>query len=357
MTVPDLMRCGVLLLVALACDSAVAEESRSDVTPLVISAALDEDVFTPLLDAFQAAYPLIEVDFREGSTLEVDNSVSADSPAPDVVISSAMPLQMARVNDGWARRIDSPQARMWPDWAKWRNEVFGFTFEPIVMAYRLDLARHMLPPQKHADLHRLLTSHADLLRGRVTTYTPQASAIGYALAQQDARYSTRFWELVAAMGQLDASLENDTRSMLEGIEEGRYWLGYNLIGSYAMAYAQHHPDVIVQVPMDYSLVMMRMAFVHRDAEHPEAAETFVNFLLSQDGQHVLAGQTPLFSPLTDMAGPWTAKRLRDQVGEHLYPIPLDATLLAFVDPARREVFMRQWQETFVLPEQTSEATP
>lgn len=348
--------CWLLVMSPAAWGTVVPDEPRAR-TPLVISAALDLSVVSPLLEAFQVAHPRIDVDFREDTTLAVNDSVSNGPPAPDVVISSAMPLQMARVNDGWARRLDSPQARAWPDWAKWRNEVFGFTFEPIVMVYRLDLARHMLPPQTHADLQQLLISHAELLDRRVTTYSPQVSAIGYTLSQQDARYSTRFWELVDAMGQLNAGLERDTQSMLEGINEGRYWLGYNLIGSYAMAYAQHHPDIIVQVPMDYSLVMMRMVFVHRDAEHPEAAETFVNFLLGPEGQHVLAGQTPLFSPLSDMAGPWTARRLREQVGEHLYPIPLDASLLAFVDPARREAFMRQWQETFGPTEDSPSASP
>lgn len=335
----------LLAISSVAWGSMVVDQPRNR-TPLVISAALDLSVVSPLLDAFQAAWPGIEIDFREDTTLAVDDSVSNGPPAPDVVISSAMPLQMARVNDGWARRLDSPQANAWPDWAKWRNEVFGFTFEPVVMVYHLDLARHMLPPQTHADLQQLLLSHGELLDRRVTTYSPYASAIGYTLAQQDARYSARFWELVEAMGQLNVALESDTRSMLEGLSEGRYWLGYNLIGSYAMAYALQHPQIIVQVPMDYSLVMMRMVFIHRDAEHPEAAETFVNFLLGPEGQEVLAGQTPLFSPLPHMVGPWTARRLREQVGEHLYPIPLDASLLAFVDPARREAFIRKWTETF-----------
>lgn len=315
-------------------------------TPLVVEAALDREVVTPLLDAFRAAHPDIALEFRDRSTLEVDERVVGDGPAPDVVISSAMPWQMARVNEGYARRLDSAEARQWPDWAKWRNEVFGFTFEPIVMAYRLDLSRHMMPPQTHADLHTLLTTEQARLRGKVTTYSPLESGVGYTLFQQDARYTPRFWDLVAGMGRVDARLENSTRAMLEGISEGRYWLGYNLLGSYAMVWAQDHPEVIVQVPQDYSLVMMRMAFIHRDAPHPEAAEAFVDFLLGREGQRVLAGQTPLFSVRPDIIGPYTAARLRDQVGKRLYPIPLNASLLAFVDPQRRDAFLARWRREF-----------
>ncbi|MHA3027133.1 ABC transporter substrate-binding protein [Chromohalobacter israelensis] len=315
-------------------------------TPLIVEAALDREVAAPLLDAFEAAYPHIQLTFRDRSTLEVDARIADTNDPPDVVISSAMPWQMARVNEGYARRLDSPAAREWPAWAKWRNEVFGFTFEPIVMAYRLDLARHMLPPTTHADLHTLLTQQRGTLRDKVTTYSPVRSGIGYTLFQQDARYTTRFWDLVAAMGAADANLEANTRSMLEGLSEGRYWLGYNLLGSYAMHWAQSHPEVFVQVPQDYSLVMMRMAFIHRDAPHPAAARAFLDFLLGHEGQRVIAGETPLFSVRSDVVGPYTAQRLRDQVGERLYPIPLNASLLAFVDPSRRAAFMDRWQREF-----------
>ncbi len=320
--------------------------SAQTATPLVVEAALDREVVTPLLEAFRAAHPEIALEFRDRSTLEVDDLVASADPPPDVVISSAMPWQMARVNEGYARRLDSAEARDWPAWAKWRDEVFGFTFEPIVMAYRLDLSRRMLPPTTHADLHTLLTTEREALTGRVTTYSPLGSGVGYTLFQQDARYTPRFWDLVAGMGRVDAQLENSTRAMLEGLSEGRYSLGYNLLGSYAMVWAQEHPEVIVQVPQDYALVLMRMAFVHRDAPHPEAAETFVDFLLSHAGQRVLSAETPLFSVRPDVIGPYTAARLRDQVGERLYPIPLNASLLAFVDPQRRDAFLARWRREF-----------
>jgi ABC-type Fe3+ transport system substrate-binding protein len=113
-----------------------------------------------------------------------------------------------------------------------------------------------------------------------------------------------------------------------------------------MVWAQEHPEVIVQVPQDYALVVMRTGFIHRDAPNPRAAQAFMNFLLSRDGQRVLAAQTPLFSVRPDIIGPYTAQRLRDQVGDRLYPIPLNASVLAFVDPQRRQAFMARWAREF-----------
>ncbi|WP_106475731.1 ABC transporter substrate-binding protein [Phytohalomonas tamaricis] len=312
-------------------------------TTLVINAALDRDVVAPLLDAFSHANPDIELIYHDGSTLEVERQLQAGTrQSADIVLSSAMPWQLAAVNANRAQALDIPEAAEWPAWAKWRDEVFGFTFEPIVIAYRLELAHAMRPPETHRDVLALLHAHRTLLRGRVTTYSPERSGVGYTLFQQDARYSPRFWDLVAALGAADVSLEATSRNMLEGLSAGRYWLGYNLLGSYALVWAREHPDIIVQVPSDYSLVLMRMAFVTRDAPHPEAARRFMAFLLGHAGQHVMAGQTPLFSVRPDVTGPYTAQRLRDQVGDHLYPIPIDASLLAFVDPLRRDAFMARW---------------
>lgn len=48
----------------------------------------------------------------------------------------------------------------------------------------------------------------------------------------------------------------------------------------------------------------------------------------------------------DVVGPYTAQRLRDQVGDRLYPITLNASVLAFVDALRRDAFMARWQREF-----------
>ncbi|SEG82856.1 ABC transporter substrate-binding protein [Marinobacterium lutimaris] len=316
---------------------------------LIIEGALDRDVFEPVLALFQRNNPDITLDYRDRSTLMADTFARTAKSAPDVVISSAMPWQMALSNEGFAQRVDTEETRQWPAWAKWREELFGFTFEPIVMAYRLDLAAAMKPPSTHQDLLDLLLNHREELQGKVVTYSPLNSGIGDMLSQQDARYTPKMWDLVAAMGQVGVHESARSKEMLEGLSSGKYWLAYNILGSYAMVWAQNHPEVVVQVPNDYSLVMMRTAFVHREAEHPQAAYRFVGFLLSQEGQSVMAGETPLFSVRPDVVGPYTAQRLRDEVGDHLYPIPLNASLLAFVDPLRRAAFLKRWQET-ITPE-------
>ena len=50
----------------------------------------------------------------------------------DVVLSSGVDQLVKLANDGCARSIRSSEAQTVPRWANWRDEVFGFTFEPVV---------------------------------------------------------------------------------------------------------------------------------------------------------------------------------------------------------------------------------
>lgn len=337
-----------LSLVVLPAPGGAAPPSAPDSrTPLVIAAALDQSVIEPVLETFTARHPGIALHYLDLSTRAVNTRIrNADNP-PDVAISSAMPAQMSQVNAGYAQPLSTRETRAWPDSAKWRNEVFGFTFEPVVFAYRRDLAQQMAPPQTHGALyHALQRPDSPLTNGHMAVYDPARSDVGYALYQADADYTARFWQLVSAMGKARAAQVGTTQAMLDGLSSGRFAFAYNLIGSYALRWAKTHPQVMVQLPRDYALVLSRMVFVHRDARHLDAAVQFVDFLLSHTGQQILANDTPLFSLRQDVSGPYSARRLRAEVGDHLFPIPIDAGLMAISNLQRRHTFLRRWQQEY-----------
>ena len=307
-------------------------------TPLSIAAALDRPAIAPVLAAFEAAHPEIDVHYADLSTRAVERRTHDAAHPPDVVISSAMPSQMAAANAGFAARLTDGAARAWPARFKWRNTVFGFTFEPVVLAYRAD----QLPPDmdlhSHGALFRALIAHRSRLCGRVAIYDPARSAVGYALYRADAGHTARFWQLVSALGSVDAQEMPTTKTMLDGLSSGRFVLAYNLIGSYARQYAATHPHIELVETDDYTLVLSRMVFVHRRAPHPIAARRFVNYLLSPAGQRVLARQTALSSPLPGVRDTPDAARFM--------PIALDAGLLAQADDSQRQRDLAQWAERF-----------
>ncbi|MCP1366432.1 extracellular solute-binding protein, partial [Halomonas sp. BBD48] len=158
-----------------------AQPGATDVSQLDISGALDTPLIAPVLEDFHRRNPDIALTYRNLTTLEVYRTFIAgnENPQADVVMSSAMPWQYQLANNGYARSLDLANAERWPAWARWRQELFGITFEPVVIVYRKALAERYGDIGSHAELLSLLEREREALRGRVVTYDPARSGAGY----------------------------------------------------------------------------------------------------------------------------------------------------------------------------------
>ena len=96
--------------------------------------------------------------------------------------------------------------------------------------------------------------------------------------------------------------------MIERIASGEHLLGYNLIGSYVLQ--RKDPNLAMVMPKDYTLAFSRVAFINKDAPHPNAAKAFLDYLLSKRGQEVMAQQALLYAIRSDVQGEATASALR-----------------------------------------------
>ena len=96
------------------------------------------------------------------------------------------------------------------------------------------------------------------------------------------------------------------------------------------------------MPTDYTLVATRVAFIARRAARPNAARLWLDFMLSRDGQSVMADRAFLFSLRQDVETGLTAKRLLAELGNTHRPIPVGPGLLAHQDQLRRADFLKRW---------------
>ena len=259
-----------------------------------------------------------------------------------------MDLQFKLVNDGHAEVYRSPEAGNVPDWANWRNEAYGTTFEPVVFAYNERLLAGGEIPQTHAEFARLLREKPERFRGKVTTYDIGASGVGALLATQDSRASPAFWQLAKLLGASNVRLESNTAAMMEAIGSGTAVLGYNVIGSYAMARARMDPAIAIVLPRDYTLVLSRVSFIAKRATHPNAARLWLDFLLSQKGQTVLAQKSGLPSLRSDVAGEYTAAAISKSLGGSLRPIAVGPGLLVYLDRVKQQEFLKQWRDALAI---------
>jgi iron(III) transport system substrate-binding protein len=315
---------------------------------VVVYSATDRSVAEPLLRDFAELYPGIVVEYHDLITgpmfdLYVDE-VARGAVAVDVLWSPAMDLQMKLANDGLALAYESPEAEKLPSWAVWRNEAYATTLEPFVFVHAAGRAGEI--PQSHAELVKLLESHPERIRGRVATYDPEKSAIGYLLLTQDSRIDPGFPDAIRAYGRSALELDGTTSAMINGVRSGELLLAFNVNGSYALAAQRSAPDLQIVYPSDYVLAASRIAIIARQAPHPNAAKTFLDYLLSSRGQEVLANRCSLFSIRTDVAGETTAGALARSLGARLKPIHVGPSLLVFLDSSKRKDFLRRWRAAF-----------
>ena len=297
-----------------------------------------------LLDAFHRRYPFVEItnsdDDGARTYQRFKHETAAGKPSADFIWSSAMDLQEKLINDGLSLAYESPEMPHLPAWAHWQDLGYGVTLEPIAFVYNRRYLSSEDMPRTHSGLRELLRRDSKKLSGRIAVYNPDTSEVGMLLLSQDIRVTRDSWILFDTFGRLHASLYNTSRDMLLNIEKGNQWIGYDVIGSYALEMRKSHPELEVVFPADYTLVMSRVAIVTASARHPNTARLFLDFLLSKEGQLNLKshGMGPV---RTDIAVPQPQSDI-DPI--RTQAIRIGPGLLSDLDSLVRAQFLRRWRQ-------------
>ena len=318
----------------------------TELARLRIYGATDLPAMEPVILDFQAVHPEVAVEYVELETAELYRSVIDPqvAPAPDVVISSAVDLQVKLVNDGYTQPHRSAATEALPDWANWRDEAFGFTYEPAVIVYNREQVPEAEVPRSRPALIRLLQEQAERYRGRVATYDIARSGVGYLFAAEDEVQSGgSFWRLMSSLGQEGVHLACCTGDVLAAIERGEVLLGYNLLGSYARARQLAGAPIGIVLPQDYTLVIARVAVIPVQARNSGLAGQFIDYLLSARGQTLIATRADLYAIMPGVRGELTADRLAAEAVGPLQPITLGPALLTFLDRLKKAQFLADWR--------------
>lgn len=310
---------------------------------LTIAGPTDTPVVAPLIQGFQSQRPDVNVVYREMGSRELyEAMIAGELKDVDVLMSSAADLQIRLANDGYAQRYASPYAAKLPSWAVWRNEVYGFTFEPAVIVYNPRRYTEATVPRSRQDLLRALERDKDKLHGRVGTYDISASSVGYLMAEQDELVSSNFWGLANAFGQVGVRLAATSAEILDAIERDELDLGYNMLGSYALSRQAAGSDIGVVFPQDYVLVLARSVLIARRAPNPDLARQLVDWLLSPAGQQVASSHAALGSIMEDTPGRWTSEAVLARSRGIVQPVVLSPALLVGLDQRRHSRFVQNW---------------
>jgi len=322
--------------------TATADEPRR----LTIYSSLDATLAEPLLHAFQARRADVTIAFHELQTQDIYARIVEETDqgarTADLAFSSAMDLQVKLANDGYAQAVRLPSAAALPDWARWRDTVYGTTFEPAVILYHKPSFAGRAPPRTRAALAGFLKSNEADVYGRVGTYDVERAGLGLFFLARDREHNRDIWTLFNALGAAGVKLYSNSSAIVERVADGRFLLGYNILGSYAAVWAKSAPDLGIVLPEDYTVVMSRIGLVPRAASAPDLGAAFLDFLLSREGQRVMSDDLGLPALHPELDGPDTATGMRRVYGTRLRPIAVAPALVVYLDQVKRQRLIERW---------------
>ncbi|MEN8832107.1 MAG: ABC transporter substrate-binding protein [Pacificibacter sp.] len=299
---------------------------------LRVLSSTDTSFFAPIIESFLAQNPQTSVEYLVTSTSNLDDFFRKNPSQFDVVISSAMDLQLKLANDGYAAKTTGIAL---PDWADWRSSLFAFTSEPAAIVINRAAFKGKRLPQTRQDLILALRARPDIFHGKIGTYDVRSSGLGYLFATQDARNSETFWRLMEVMGSLDTKLYCCSGEMIDDLASGKLAVAYNVLGSYAAARSDTGDALQIILPSDFPTTMMRTAFVSRDSQHIEHAKNFLRHLISLQSAPI-DKEVFMLPPLSTEQG--TARQST---------IGLGPELLTYLDQLKRQTFLSEWVSAII----------
>jgi iron(III) transport system substrate-binding protein len=119
--------------------------------------------------------------------------------------------------------------------------------------------------------------------------------------------------------------------MMERVSSGENLIGFNILGSYAEARAKNDPSlgIPIQKITPWCCRACRSSASNRKTAMPRSCGWT---MLSEQGQSILANQADIPSIRNDIEGKNDIDGLTKILGNALKPIPVDETLLEYLQP-------------------------
>ncbi|WP_254868579.1 hypothetical protein [Phaeobacter sp. HF9A] len=133
------------------------------------------------------------------------------------------------------------------------------------------------------------------------------------------------------MGAFGVKLYCCSNQMIDDVASGELTLAYNVIGSYARAKG-NPKEVMVVLPQDYTIIMLRTAFLPKTSAASDLAGLFIDHLISR-GWEAAPGAMSV-----TRQDAWTEE------GQALRRIRMGPGLLVYLDPLKKAAFLKEWND-------------
>ena len=274
------------LLAATLCAAFGTAPAAAQDSELMLYTSQPQDLLVQMIAVFNETHPEIEVSFFRSGTTEVMNKLEAEfatgDPQPDVLLVANSLVMTGLKNDG--RLMAYPEAPtegydpaiMDPDGA-----FVGTKLITTGIVYNTDLVSE--PPTSWADLTD--ARFAD----QVIMPSPLYSGAAALHVGTMTAHESFGWDYYEALADNGAIAGRGNGSVLEAVATGQNAVGIIVEFMAFNAKAEGSPVDFV-FPAEGVTAITEPAAILATANNPEAAEIFVDWLLSEDGQRFSAEQ-------------------------------------------------------------------
>jgi iron(III) transport system substrate-binding protein len=298
----------------------------------IISTA-DIKYFSPMIISFLESNPNYGIDYTVASSTDVMKAMYSNQSSYDLIISSAMDLQVKLANDGFATTYKPNINTAVPSWSIWNDMIFGFTQEPAAIVISKKSFENDDFPKTRQELIRKLRENPARFKGKIGTYDLRQSGLGYLFATQDARGTETYWRLTEVMGQLETNLYCCSSDMIDDVVSGKIDIAYNVLGSYANNHPLYEKYNVIY-PADMTTVMSRSMILPVSSSNAKIAKLFIDHVLQ-----TVFGQSEnktLFNSILNNFEENTLNR-----------ISLGPGLMVFLDQFKKQKFIEEWENAIL----------
>jgi iron(III) transport system substrate-binding protein len=162
------------------------------------------------------------------------------------------------------------------------------------------------------------------------------------LAVQDSKADANYFADLAGMAKGGLTVQSSTGTMMERVSSGEnlmaitFWLLRRGAGEKRSVIGHFISERLC------AGVVAGLVY-YQESAHPNAARLWLDYVLSEKGQSILANQADIPSIRNDIEGKNDIDGMTKMLGNALKPIPVNETLLEYLQPQKRLEFIKQWR--------------
>ena len=282
-----------LVMLLSVCGMAMAQDT------LVVYSARNERLNNIVIPAFEEATG-IKVEVVTGSTGEINQRVKAEVESGNVTgdIHWAADETMLDANrDLFEVYVSTENDALYPEFQNDGTNVFNNAYaEPNVMIVNTDMLKEMgIEVNSYADLTQ------PQLKGKIISADPANSSsafqclIGmlYGMGDGDPM-SDKAWDFIDEfLVNLDGKIASSSSQVYNGVANGEYAVGLSYEDPCVELEATHEHPVKVVYATEGVIFPGESVQIIKGAPHMEAAQKFVDFVLSEESQNAVAAELNL----------------------------------------------------------------